>query len=116
MKKFIILTVIAAALMLGGPCLALCFSGLDAMGAIFILFFAVNPIFSAICGVTSGLDIKRLWSLPLITATLFLAGVWIFLDMGELDFLIYCAGYLAIGVAFMLPSAFIKARKQSKNK
>ena len=114
MKKLTLLTAIAAALMVGGPGLALCLSGMDAMGATFILFFGVNPLFSAICGAISGSDTGRLWPLPLITAALFLLGVWIYFDARELSFLIYGAGYLLIGWAAMLVSALITRLKQTK--
>ena len=108
MKKHIIWASISTLLMLGGPWCALRFSGLDAMGACFILFFLVDPLFSALCGIFAGTDIKSLWYLPLAVALLFVAGVWIFIDMGELDFLWYAACYLIIGVASMLTSAFIR--------
>ena len=98
--------------MIGGPWLALKFPGMDAMGICFILFFAVNPLFSIVCGAFSGRNIRQLWALPLITAVLFLAGVWIFFEMGEPAFLIYAAVYLIVGSIAMLVSAFIMRRKQ----
>ena len=82
------------------------------MAACFILFFAVNPLFSMVCGVFAGKDIKRLWPLPIITAGLFLIGTWLFFEMGETAFLLYCGCYLMIGIVAMLISAFVNKRKQ----
>ena len=110
MKKFITWSILSAFLMIGGPWVALQFPGLDAMGVCFLLFFAINPLFSAVCGAFAGRNISRSWLLPVVVAGLFVAGVWIFLDMGELDFLIYGAGYLLIGSVAMLISALIKRR------
>ncbi len=116
MKKLITWTIIAAILMIGCPWLTVGVAGPDGMAICFILFFAINPLFSVLCGAIAGINIRQLWSLPIITAVLFLAGVWIFFDMGELDFLIYSACYLAIGVVAMLISVLIKKIKRSAKK
>ena len=112
MKKITAWSVSAALLMIGGPWIALKFAGWNAMGVCFILFFAINPVFSAVCGIFAGQSIRRLWVLPVITAVLFLAGVWLFFDWGEPAFLIYAGGYLAIGTAAMLISSFVKSKMQ----
>ena len=112
MKKLLIWTFLSALLMIGGPWLALKFSRMDAMGICFILFFAVNPLFSAVCGAFAGKNIRQLWALPLIISGLFLTGVWAFFEMGEPAFLIYAAGYWVLGSIVMLVSAFIVRRKQ----
>ena len=65
-----------------------------------------------LCGVFAGKDIKRLWSLPIIIAVLFLVGVWLFFEMGKPAFLLYCGCYLIIGIIVMLISAFVSKRKQ----
>ncbi len=88
------------------------YAGMDAMGVCFILFFAINPLFSVACGVVAGVNVKQLWPLPIITSGLFLAGVWLFFEMGEPAFLIYCFGYLLIGVVAMLVSAFFHKKKR----
>ena len=116
MKKLIILTSIAAVLMLGAPGLALLLPGLDAMGAIFLLFFAVNPLFAVVTGAISGRDIKRMWPLPIITPLSFL-GSWLIYEMGDLEgFLIYSVGYLLIGGVTMLISALITRSVQKHRK
>lgn len=108
MKKFIIWTLAALVLMLGFPFLAVQFAGTNGMAVCFILFFLVNPLFSLACGIFSGLDIKRLWVLPVIVPVLFLAGVWLMFDPGEPAFLLYGAIYLGLGIVSMAVSAVIK--------
>ena len=112
MRKIFTWTLIAIFLMIGCPWLAVEFAGSAGMAVCFILFFAVNPLFSVVCGVFAGKDIKQLWALPIITAGLFLAGAWLFFEMKEIAFLLYCGCYLIIGVIVMLISALLNKRKQ----
>ena len=62
--------------------------------------------------VETGKDVKHLWSLPVISAVLFLIGTWIFFDMGETAFILYAAVYLIIGIMAMLISMFIRKKTQ----
>lgn len=71
------------------------------MALCMILFFIVNPVYSAILGYRCGKDIKKMWSLPLVAAIAFLAGTWIFFDIHELWFIVYATVYLAIGYLAM---------------
>ena len=114
MKKNIILWLAASAVvMLAFPWLAVTFVKGDAgMAVCFLLFFAVNPLYSVLIGAFAGKDVKHLWSLPVISAVLFLIGTWIFFDMGETAFILYAAVYLIIGIMAMLISMFI--RKKTK--
>ena len=112
MKKFVFWTAMAVILMIGCPWLTVSFAGESGMAVCFILFFAINPVFSAICGVFAGRNVKLLWPLPIITAALFWAGAWIFFEMGEPDFLLYGGGYLLIGGLATLIVALIKRSKQ----
>ena len=114
MKQNIIFwSVSSVAVMLALPWLAVTFVKGDAgMAACFLLFFAVNPVYSVIIGAYAGKDIRHLWNLPVISAALFLTGTWIFFDMGETAFILYAAVYLALGIAAMLISMFI--RKKTK--
>lgn len=112
MKKLIAWVISAVILMIGFPWLAVTFAGSAGMAICFILFFAINPLYSAVCGAFSGKAIKQLWALPIITAGLFLAGAWLFFEMGETAFLLYCGCYLVIGIVSMLISAFVHKRKQ----
>ncbi len=107
-KTFIALMIISAAVMLALPWAAVTFVKGDAgMAVCFILFFAVNPIYSIIIGACSGKDIRHMWSLPVISAVLFLIGTWIFFDMGETAFIMYAGIYLALGIISMLISGKI---------
>ena len=114
MKRNIIFGLaVTAVIMLALPWLAVTFVKGDAgMAACFVLFFAVNPIYSVVIGIFAGKDMKHLWSLSVISAVLFLFGTWVFFDMGETAFILYAVVYLALGVVAMLISMFI--RKKSK--
>ena len=114
MKKNIILWLAASALvMLAFPWLAVTFVRGDAgMAVCFLLFFAVNPLYSVLIGAFAGKDVKHLWSLPVISAVLFLTGAWIFFDMGETAFILYAAVYLVIGIMAMLISMFVRKKTQ----
>jgi hypothetical protein len=112
MKKAITWIILAILLMIGCPWLAVTFAGSAGMAICFVLFFALNPLFSAMCGAFAGTNIKRLWVLPIITAGLFWVGAWLFFEIGEPAFLLYCGCYLVIGIVAMLISAFVKKRKQ----
>ena len=110
MKKLLFWTIGTILLMIAAPWGVLTvFDGMDAMGACFVVFFAINPLFSAVCGAFAGMNVKQLWVLPIIVAVSFLAGAWIFFEPGELAFLIYSGGYFVIGVVFMLIGFFVKS-------
>ena len=111
MKQLITWMIVAILLMIGCPWLAVEFAGSAGMAVCFILFFAINPIFSVVCGVHAGKNIKQLWGLPIIVAVLFLAGVWMFFEIGESAFLLYGRCYLVIGVIAMLISALMNKIK-----
>ena len=66
MKPLIFWSILAMLLMIGCPWLAATFAGSAGMAVCLLLFFGVNPIFSAVCGVFAGKDIKRLWPLPIV--------------------------------------------------
>lgn len=113
-KGLVIWLMVSIVIMLLFPFLAVTFVKADAgMAVCFILFYAVNPVYSVVIGVFAGKDIKRLWSLPIISSILFLAGTWILFDMGEMAFIIYAVVYLILGMLAMLISMFIskKTRK-----
>lgn len=108
-KNFILWLLISAVIMLMLPWLAVAFiKGDGGMAVVFLLFFAVNPIYSVLIGAFAGRDVVHLWSLPVISAILFVAGTWIFFDMGETAFVMYAGIYLVIGVSAMLISMLIK--------
>ena len=108
MERLLVWMILALFLMLGCPWLAVTFAGSMGMAVCFLLFFSINPLFAVVTGVLAGKKVKRLWSLPIIMAGLYLAGVWLFFEMGEPAFFIYDACYFVISVVAMLVSAFVK--------
>ncbi len=77
-------------------------SGGFGMLATLFLFFVIDPTFTIGLGVFCGTDVKRCWFLPVLNALLYIAGCRLAFGFGKLDFLIYAAAYLGIGVAVML--------------
>ena len=107
-KKYIMWFILSAFVMLLLPWVAVTLVKGDAgMAACFVLFFAVNPLYSIVIGIFAGRNFKEMWSLPVISAVLFLLGTWIFFDMGERAFLMYAGIYLIIGIVVMFVSALI---------
>lgn len=82
------------------------------MAVCFLLFYIIDPIYSALVGYFSGKSIKKMWSLPVICALAFLLGVWLFFDMGESAFILYAGIYFVIGAAVMFLSALMRKRTQ----
>ena len=110
-KNFILWLVVSIVIMLLFPFLAVTFVKGDAgMAVCFILFYAVNPIYSVVIGTFAGKDTKRLWSLSVISSILFLAGTWLLFDMGEIAFIMYAVVYLILGMLAMLISMFISKK------
>lgn len=112
MKKLVVWMIAAVLIMIGCPWLAVTFAGSAGMAVCFLLFFTINPLFSAVCGIFAGKNIRQYWVLPIVTTGLFLAGAWLFFEMGETAFVIYGAGYLVIGVVAMLLNAMVEGRKK----
>ncbi len=111
MKKLILWIIASTVIMLAFPWLAVTFiKGDGGMAVCFILFFVLNPIYVICAGVYAGKDKKRLWALPILTALFFLAGTWLFFDMGEKAFILYALVYLFLGITAMLVSMFIKKK------
>ena len=68
MKSIIIITISILILMIGCPWLAVTFAGTAGMTVCFLLFYAINPLFSIACGVFAGKNIKKLWGFPIFNA------------------------------------------------
>ena len=112
MKKLIFCTILSAIIMLGLPGLTVAFIKSNAAMAIcFLLFFAIDPLYSVLLGVFAGKKPGELWSLPVISAGLFLLGTWMFFDMGESAFILYAVVYLVLGFVAMLVAAIMNKRK-----
>ena len=102
---------VTAAVMLLLPYLAVTFAKGDAgMAVCFLLFYALNPVYSVVAGIYAGKNSRQLWCLPVVTASLFLIGTWIFFDMGETAFVLYAGIYLILGMCAMLGSALIRKK------
>lgn len=111
MNKLILWIIASALIMLAFPWLAVTFiKGDGGMAVCFIMFFVLNPIYVICAGVYAGKDKKRLWALPILTALFFLAGTWLFFDMGEKAFVLYALVYFFLGATAMLISMFIKKK------
>lgn len=103
-----------AAVMLLLPWMAVHFVKGDAGVAVcFLLFFGVNPLFSLAMGVFAGKGRKKRWSLPLVTAALFVAGAWIMFSPYEPAFLLYAAGYLILGLISMGVTCLITGKTKT---
>lgn len=112
-KAFICWLGSSAVIMLALPWMAVTFVKADGgMVVCFLLFYGVNPIYSLIIGAFAGKDRKHLWSLPVISAVLFVIGTWIFFGMGEPAFIRYGVIYLALGIGAMVISSLIKRRNR----
>lgn len=99
----------SAAIMLLLPWLSLTlFQANGDMGLILLLFFAVNPSFCALVGFCAGKNVRQRWPLILPAPVLYIAGAWLFLEMGEPAFFLYAAFYLAISVCAMLMRAGLR--------
>ena len=106
MRKTFFWIILSALIMIGLPWLAVALvKGPDGMAAVFLLFFAADPVWSVVQGIFAGREIRKRWFLPPLCPMFFLTGVWLFFDPGETAFLLYAAVYLVLGLAAMLVSA-----------
>ena len=86
------------------PFLAVTFvKGDIGMAICFVLFYAINPLFSIYVGYKTDK-----WIYPAVNSLLFLMGAWIFFDMGEIAFVYYAIVYLLLGLIMM----FIKHKRR----
>ena len=99
--------------MLGLPWLAVTFAGNAGMAVCFLLFFAVNPIFCAGCGMAAGASPRKLWFVPPVNALLFLMGTWTFFEFAEPAFWLYAGVYLLIGFVFMALCVLVRRFRRS---
>lgn len=111
-NRFLRWTVSSAAIMLLLPWLAVTLVPSNAgMVALMTLFFLIDPIYSIFIGSAAGKNIEPMWIQPVLAAALFVAGAWIFFDMGNLSFLLYGFAYLIIGTISMLISYFLSKKQ-----
>lgn len=93
MKKMLLSAIIMILL----PFLVVTFvKGDNGMAICFILFYAINPLFSIYLGYKADK-----WIYPVVNSLLFLVGTWIFFDIGEIAFVYYAMVYLILGLITM---------------
>ncbi len=107
MKKNVKWIIFSIIVLLGFPFLTAKFAGQNGMALCIIMFFAINPLFFAVEGITFGKRIKKHWFMPLVSAAIYLLSMWVVFDMGETAFILYSGVYLAIGIVVMLITAKI---------
>ena len=114
-KKSVLWILLSAFIMIALPFLAVkAVSGTASMAISFILFFAVNPVYSALAGFFAGKQVKTFWWNPLLHALLFVCGAWLFFDLGESAFFIYASIYLALGLIAMIITALVIKKSADK--
>lgn len=91
-------------------CVARLASECSGMALCMLLFFIVNPLYSAILGYRCGCNVRQMWNLPLVSSIAFLAGTWLFFDIREVWFIIYATVYLIIGWMAMGISRYLNNR------
>lgn len=108
-SNLILWLIAAAVIMLLLPWTAVTFVRGDAgMAVCFLLFYAVNPVYMVFAGIYAGKNGRKLWSLPVVAAGLFLLGTGAFFSMGEPAFVMYAGVYLVLGISAMLLSMFVR--------
>lgn len=113
-KKMVFWLVLSAGVMLLLPwAVTACVPPDAAMTATLLLFFGINPAYCMAAGYYAGKQINRLWWVPAASSLLFLAGAWLFLDMGDPAFLTYTGIYFAVGMEAMLVSRLIAGRREN---
>lgn len=110
-KRPIFWLLLSLGVMLLLPWMTVTFVQSDAgMTAVWLLFFVINPGYSMAAGYYSGKQISHLWWVPAFSAGAYLAGAWLFFDMGEPAFFTYTGIYFALGMEAMLVSRLITGR------
>lgn len=111
-KKNIIIIIVSAVIMVLLPLLVVKVVSSDAgMAVCFLLFFAVNPIYSAVVGALAGANGKMNWLQVFITPILFWLGTAIAFDIGERAFIVYAIVYAVIILVAMFVSYLINKKK-----
>lgn len=111
-KNYSLWLLLSAVIMIALPWLAVTLVSSDnGMAVCFLLLWAIDPLYSILLGAFAGRNINVLWSLPLLSATLFLLGAWIFFDAWETVFALYALVYLVFGIAAMLISTLFTKKE-----
>lgn len=109
-KKFIGWLTGSVAVMVLLPWAAVTLIPSDAgMAVTLLLFFAIDPVYTITLGFFAGKNIKEMWSLPFLTAALFILGTWLFFNPGEGAFVIYAGVYWVMSMIAMFSSFRLRA-------
>lgn len=110
-KEYFLIFVPAVIVMLVFPWAAVTFVKKEAgMLISILLLYVIYPISFIGAGIFSGRDIKKKWWCLIISATFFMLGAWIFLNMDVEGVILYTAIYVAVGTISMFISAIIKKK------
>lgn len=96
--KLIILTVLVMVVL---PWVIVVGAKAEAMGLVFLLFYAGYPLYSVFIGWRAGKDIKKRWFLPILSAGVFLLGALLIFTHEEMMFYKFALVYLVIGILVM---------------
>ncbi|MBE6877585.1 MAG: hypothetical protein E7488_00210 [Ruminococcaceae bacterium] len=83
--------------------------------AFIFLLLIINPLYMIFIGYHCGKNIKKYWSLPLVTAVLFWIGAALFLEMSIDGCILYCVVYIIAALISMVTS-FYMFHKNPKEK
>ena len=86
--------------------------GIGLLGGI-LMFYAVDPAYSAAVGIYAGKRVRNRWYMPLLTSALIMIGFFVLFDREQWSFISFALAYLAIGVIFMLASMLISKKYSS---
>ncbi len=85
------------------------------LGVFILYFLVIDPVLSILLGIWSGTDVGHRWYFVPVFCALYLILAWIFLALWENAFVIYAFEYLALGLASMGITAFVKNIVKRKN-
>lgn len=108
-QKYLLWLAISAVIMILFPLAAVYLVKGDAgMAACYFLFFALNPLYFVIMGIGASYHMKQMWSLPLVTAVLFVASSWVIFTFGDVAFLLYALLYTIMSMVAMVVFRFLR--------
>ena len=76
-----------------------------------VLFFVVNPIYSAILGFMASKRGGFMKAVPVVSALMFIVGTTILFGLADYTFVLYGAYYLAISYTVMFIKALLQMRR-----
>ncbi len=115
-KEFIKNVILSILVMFVLPLLVVLFAKPDAgMAMCFILFYAINPVYSVLLGVRCGKNINKLWIIPIISSIIYIISSWLLFEFKEIAFVIYGFIYLILSIFSMYIAYFVETRFKKNN-